>query len=394
VSLYFLTFAEFLDSDVLVLYTVATGNAVYSCQLVLAATALLAIGRHLPLPILKGGSNLPNLANSKLFSFFIACIFLGYLWPLISVSFNPIDLVNGMLGPRFTQPWQRGREGNWTSFLSELSLLLYIASALAGYIVTKTRDFNLPIRLAVIVLTSAMLLFDIAAGARNVVLLKVGLIVVSVIFANPKARNSKIIGIAALSISTALTISGQMLIFRNQGLANYIENSAIKQSEGRTFMIDNNLVTIARVVSVFPSQVPFPGSDIVISSATKWVPRALWPNKPKQWRTSLEDAFGVGQYYTLATTFVGEAYLIAGIPSLIIISLLFGSLSATWNRVGQASSSNLDLVLYISGFMVATLGMRSMQFITVSLVPTFTIYFFGRLLQTRKSRGVVIQNQG
>lgn len=384
VSLYFLTFAEFLHPDVRILYDVPTENAALACQLVLAATAALAIGRHLPLPFGRRGAGLPHVGNSNLLWIFASCLFLGYLWPLISVGFNPVELVNEMFGPRFSQPWVRGREGGWTSFLTELNLLLYIAAALAGYIVAKRKVFGPIQRLTVLLLTTAMLLFDVAEGTRNVVIIKMGLIMAAIITANPKSRNGKTIVLVALATAAAWGLSGEMLKFRNVGFESYVGSAEAAQEAGPRFMIDNNLITIARAVRVFPSLHEFPGSDIVVSALTKWVPRALWPGKPTEWGTSLETAFGVGEGYTLAVTFVGEAYLISGIPSLLIVSLLLGSLCATWNRVGETARSNLDLLLYLSGFFAAALAMRSIQFLTVALVPTLAIYVLGRLLRGRR----------
>lgn len=379
-SLYFITFAEFLHPDVRILYDVPTENAAYACQLVLTATAAFAIGRHFSIPIEKGGPKLPQVAGASLLWIFACCMFLGYLWPLISVGFNPVELVNEMFGPRFSRSWGRGREGGWTSFLTELNLLLYVAAALAGYIVALKRTFGLVPRLIVLLFTAVMLLFDIAEGTRNVVIIKLGLLIAAFIIANPKNRNGKVIALVALATVAAWSISGEMLKFRNIGLESYAESA----EAGPSFMIDNNLITIARTVRVFPSLHEFPGSDIVIGALTKWVPRALWRNKPTEWGTSLEEAFGVGEGYTIAVTFVGEAYLISGIPSLLIVSLILGSLCATWNRLGECARSNLDLILYLSGFFAAALAMRSIQFITVALVPTVAIYVFGRYLRPRK----------
>jgi hypothetical protein len=152
-------------------------------------------------------------------------------------------------------------------------------------------------------------------------------------------------------------------------------------------MIDNNMVSIARVVGVFPDPYPFPGTQVIVQVVTKWIPRAVWPGKPIGWTTSVEDALATGGTYTLAVTYVGEAYLIAGYPSLIIVSLLIGALTSWWTRVGLAARSNLDLIYYASGFFAAALGMRSIQFVSIAIVPTIAFYFIGRLL-LRKNRQV------
>jgi hypothetical protein len=44
----------------------------------------------------------------------------------------------------------------------------------------------------------------------------------------------------------------------------------------------------------------------------------------------------------------------------------------------------MDLVYYASGFFAALLGMRSMQWIPVALVPTLAFYVFGRYILPRR----------
>ena len=229
------------------------------------------------------------------------------------------------------------------------------------------------------ILLAWMTFFDFAEGARNVVLIKVGLWLVTYFIANRRAHNLKIVFLSIAGLSLLWVASGYMLAARNQGLGSYVSEGERAQGQDQ-FMIDNNMISIARVVVVFPRDYAYPGMDIVTQVVTKWVPRALWPGKPVGWSTTIEDALDTGGGYTLAVTYAGEAYLIAGMPSLVIVSLLLGSFAATWTRVGLTARTNLDLIYYASGFFAATLAMRSIQFVTVAMVPTVTLYAFGRYL--------------
>jgi len=199
--------------------------------------------------------------------------------------------------------------------------------------------------------------------------------------------NFRMVLTSIITLAFVWELSGYMLHMRNQGLSSYVSESSDSSGSGKSegFMIDNNLVTIARVVSIYPKTYPYPGMDIVMQVFTKWVPRALWPDKPVEWSNSIEDVLNTGGGYTLALSYVGEAYLIAGWPSLIFISLLIGAGAAAWNRVGFAARSNMDLVYYASGFFAAALGMRSIQFITIAMVPTVAFYVFGRYFIRQKT---------
>jgi hypothetical protein len=83
---------------------------------------------------------------------------------------------------------------------------------------------------------------------------------------------------------------------------------------------------------------------------------------------------------TVAVTYAGEAYLIAGYPTAFLISLLFGALAAAWTQVGQALRTNTGFVFYISGFYAVTLGMRSLEWISVAILPTIAVYVVARVL--------------
>lgn len=384
-TFYFLTFAEFLSPHTRVLHAEETGGGVLACLIVLSATACLAIGRQFPFPtrIKPQNVRLPEVSPRGLLICFFLFAFLGYFYVLLVTDFNIFEVIDQVLQPRFMRPWQRGAEGDWRSFLTELKLLLYICAALGGYIFANPVQFGKGPRIAVALLLAWMAFFDFAEGARNVILIKVGLWLVTYFIANRRARSLRIFFLSVAGLAVLWVASGYMLAARNQGLGSYVAQGEMAQGQDQ-FMIDNNMITIARVVVVFPRDYPYPGIEIVTQSFTKWIPRALWPDKPVGLTNSIESALDTGGGFTLAVTFAGEAYLIAGLPTVFLVSLLLGSAAATWTRVGLSARTNLDLIYYATGFFAATLGMRSILFITVAMVPTAALYFFGRYLIHQK----------
>ena len=389
-TLYFLTFAEFLHPHVRLLYDEPTGGAIMACHLVLVGLSCIAIGRHISFAprsnkVRKQRTSLPEVSPQAIVKIFFLFAFVGYLYVLLVTHFNIAEIVTQLLKPRFMRPWQRSQEGGWVSFLTELQLLLYLVAAFGGYMFANAGQFGMKTRIGAAAILLFMLFFDFSEGARNVVLIKAGLFLVTYFISSRHAHNIRIILLSVAGLLSLWVVSAYMLDFRNQGLGNYLTvDSAVADNAG--FMIDNNMVSIARVVEVFPSAYPFPGSDIVIQVFTKWVPRALWPDKPVEWSNSIESALNTGGGYTLAVTYVGEAYLIAGLPSLILVSLLIGAAASAWTRVGLAARTNLDLIYYASGFFAATLGMRSIQFVTVAMIPTVAFYLFGRYLMRQPRR--------
>src|SRR5437763_17034167 len=89
------------------------------------------------------------------------------------------------------------------------------------------------------------------------------------------------------------------------------------------------------------------------------VPRVMWPGKPEKLSVETADALGV-KGLTVSSTFVGEAYMMAGYPGIVIVALLFGWIAGWWNRFGHDLRSQVSVVMYASGFFAAMLSMRSM----------------------------------
>ncbi|MXO71624.1 hypothetical protein [Alteraurantiacibacter buctensis] len=387
-AMYFLTFAEFLNPDVRVLFAGYTGQAQHASWLVLATMMSIAVGRHLAPNLGSRPFNLPHLSLNGMLVVAVVCFFLGYLWPLITVNFNPVSLVTEALGPRFSQPWQRGRTGDWSSFLTELSLLHYAFAGLVGVIMSGRQKLVLPVVGLLAGLFAFMCFMDFAAGTRYILMIKLGLAVAGYVAGSRKIASMKLWIVGALSLAAMWFITGEMLRLREVGLTRWIEGDQITAATAgqNYFLVDNNMITIARALQVFPNPNPFPGADVVLVAITKWVPRVLWPGKPAEWGTSLEQALGLDGSYTLAVTLTGEAYLIAGLPSLIVVGLLIGMATTFWNRKGETLRSNLDLLLYISAFFAAAICMRSLQFVTVAILPTVMVYIMGKVVAQQRSR--------
>jgi hypothetical protein len=101
----------------------------------------------------------------------------------------------------------------------------------------------------------------------------------------------------------------------------------------------------------------------------KPIPRAFWPGKPEVLSVSIEESVGAGEGYTVAATYLGESYMMAGKSGVFFMSVFFGALAAWWNRLAAQRHSDYAMVVYALGFFVAVITMRSMFWLTTMMLP-------------------------
>ena len=77
-------------------------------------------------------------------------------------------------------------------------------------------------RIGVTAILLFMLFFDFSEGARNVVLIKVGLFLVTYFISSQRVQSMRIILLSVAGLLSLWIVSGYMLDFRNQGLGNYL----------------------------------------------------------------------------------------------------------------------------------------------------------------------------
>src|SRR2546426_131023 len=106
------------------------------------------------------------------------------------------------------------------------------------------------------------------------------------------------------------------------------------------------------------------------------VPRVLWPGKSDGTQISIEGALGE-EGLTLSSTFVGEAYMGAGLFGVIIAALGFGCLAQWWTRKAYTVDSDFGILIYASGFFGVVISMRSMYMLPVAMLPTLVVCIVG-----------------
>ena len=383
--LYLLTLMEFLFPQPGVDSAVSAVAAADGTIAVLLGFASLAVGRHL-VPFRRKAhykSPLADLPPSKIFLLFVVAAFLGYLHMFLAVNFDPFELIRQLFMPRFTQAWSRGRVGgDLYTLLIEMGALVYLIPPIAGLIYARPKDYSGTQKFIVGVVLSFTLFVGFASGTRNIL----GTYVITFFgaFYLNRARVT-ITHVLCFGIPVLLLLllgSAFMLQFRQFGLTDFTFDT----SQLETLSVDYNLIIISKITEIFPSVFAYLGLEIPFHSLVHPIPRVLWPGKPEGLSVSVETALGAdASSVTLASTFVGEAYIAGGLVGVLIAGLLFGAAAELWNRLGRAVTSPFAQLLYASGFFCAMLSMRSITWASVTTLPTIALWLYGKLFLRQRS---------
>ena len=378
IGIYNLTLTEFLfpQEEFDSMTTVAqTANAL---DMTLIGIAGLAIGRHLisPKPMQSRWLQLKEISNKALFNVYIISALLGFLYMLMTVNFNPVALIEGMLGPRFSEPWARGSIGGALSLLTELGLMRYIIPPLTG-VIWNRRQYYTSFQMLVVIAIFALTVFHgFAGGTRNVFIAYIATFLMGYFLTLPKITFRSIVIPLLISIVVAIYGSYHMLEFRTMGLRNYVNNQEYSSEERKaTLAVDYNLWSMGLVADAMPARHPFLGMEVLTWALVKPVPRVFCPGKPEGLSVSIEEIVGaVG--WTVAVTYLGESYMMAGWLGVIGVSLFFGALAAWWNRMAMRQQSDYALVVYALGFFAAGITMRSLFALTTAILPVIALIAF------------------
>jgi hypothetical protein len=372
-AFYALTFLEFLfpqpHFDELVTPEMAHNGIVAT---LLGAVGLL-VGRHLWNPRQKPLRTLltKQVPPGMLLAIFWCCFAVGYFHMLLAVNFNVKEMLRYFVDARFTQPWTRGRLGDWKALVVELGMFIYLLPPLAGIILARRARYG-PVS---IMLVTCGLLFTLfygfSSGTRNVLASYLVTVLIGYAFAAGPHQRKEMITLAGVCAVAMLIATPMMLAFRSVGLKEWLSPSyvaPVNEAEQSVF-VDYNLYAICEIMDKFPRHRNYLGLEIPYNALIRPIPRALWPSKPEGLTYSIEEALGV-EGLTISATFVGEAYMAGGYLAVFAAGLIFGALFGFWNHLGSAGNSELGILVYSSGFFSAVISMRSMFVFTTAMLPT------------------------
>lgn len=391
VALYFLTLCEFLVPQPefnQIAELESTHRAIIACLLGMGG---LFLGRHL---MAGGHRSMADLLARPvptrwIIIIFVACLFLGHLQMLIAVDFDIMAMIDAMMGPRFSQPWGRGRLGDWKALLFELSMLLYLIPSIAGVVFARRHLFSSSQILLVAVGFGFELFYGFTTGTRNIFISFIVAFLVGYAFALPRGRRTEMLTVVAASVVMSLVATVWMLNFRQIGLKAWTQGVRVQSDvHDKLLHVDMNLYVIGELVRVFPREHGYLGWEVPYLALIRPIPRAIWPDKPTGMSATLESASGADEEsWTVAASFVGEAYVAGGMAIVLVTGLFFGFVCTWWSQLASPKNSEIGVLIYASGFVAVAISMRSIFVFTTALLPTIFATFAGRwLINKMKAR--------
>ena len=373
---YYLTLAEFLVPQPQFAKEASPESTALALRLVLTGLAGLAVGRHLAWPRRRlEETTWPNPRPAEWIGLLVACFALANLYLFASVQFNPVTLIRELLGPRFSQPWSRERLGDARALLSELQLLNYLIPPMTAWLLA--RGGGSPIwRKALLSLPLAfLLLISFCSGTRYVLATHAATFATALAWSLPHLSPRRAALLFGVPLLLLLFVTIAALQFRHEGLSQTLSGQAAARkvpAPPKRFIVDNNLRTLAKLTETFPGKHPFLGLEIPWHMIVRPIPRALYPAKPEKLSLSMEEVIGIPKT-TIAASFVGEGYLMAGWAGSLLFGLGLGALCALWNRIPTGPSGSFANLLYASGMAWSFLGLRSPIWISVGFLPCIAL---------------------
>jgi oligosaccharide repeat unit polymerase len=375
IAFYFLTFFEFLFPQGQldrILEPPSTRTAVYT---VFIAFAGLLLGRHLLKPKRNPFEQTfqREIPPGWLFVIFWTSLLIGYAHMVIAVNFDVWDMLQWMMEPRFSQPWIRGKFGDWKALLVELGLFIYLLPPIAGIAFARRQRFNAGQLTGFALGLALTFFFGFTSGTRNLFAAYLVTFIIGYAFASPVNRRKEVLMISAIGAVIMLSATVTMLRFRNVGFHNWMTGNYVEDSPNsieKSIYVDFNLAVIGKLTEVFPSHAHYLGWEVPYLALIRPIPRAIWPGKPEGLTESIEEVMQAGEGVTIAASFAGEAYMAGGWIAVFAAGVFFGALTGWWSYLASPRNSELGILIYASGFFAAIISMRSLFVFTTALLPT------------------------
>ena len=293
-------------------------------QLCLLCLAAMALGRHCVSSRGRHWRILDlELGPPVILSLFWGSFAVGYFHMLMAVNFNPTVMVSWFLEPRFAVPWGRGQFGDASALLYELGATLYLVPPIAGVILGRRSCYGVASLIFVSLALLFTLFYGFTTGTRNVIAAYVITFLVAYFYASSRSRRETLVmfglAVAILALSTVYGIR-----FRDVGLKGYLQGFDERPANvEQGIYVDYNLYVISQLVSIFPEHENYIGWELPLWLLARPIPGLLWPGKPDGSKVSAENVLGM-EDLTVASTFVGESYMAAGVFGSAITAFLLG----------------------------------------------------------------------
>lgn len=295
---------------------------------------------------------------------------------LISVDWDPSEVVSQMLNPRYVRVWDQAQfSGNFIYAI--ISILLPLSSCAFAYIVVNGRGLSRSVGLLGFLLILAIQITD---GSRTPVVMGLAAFALFVI-SNKGSTLRKALIVGALGVGGAAAMS-LMILSRSTG---YRSGVVGQRALTFTYHQDDSYYRAIYAFSVSDnSSYSWDPLYFIYANLVNPIPRYFWPDKP------LFDQAFFGEYklFYVTTLYIGEIVAMAGPLLTPIVAILFG-LALYWlfYRSAILLRYPFGLVAYLLVALYCYMALRSshniMHFI---YLPTVTVLV---VLALRRRQGVV-----
>ena len=393
-AIYGLIFAEFLVPQKEFDSYARITSIRFALDGVFLGIAAFAIGRHCLLrpDFTRSEALLAPTSPSLLITLFWVSFSLGFLHQWLAVDFDPLAWLDEMMGARFSQPWSRGRLGDWKALIYELGLLIYVLPPLGAVIIARRKLYSGLTIAGVSAATALVFFYGFTTGTRNVFAVFVITFAIASGYYLRGRDRTKSIALSGTALLVIYLSINTMLEFRNIGFKAWLQGSeSIHIDERDSLFVDFNLLNFSNVTEEFGTDThPYLGVQVPYLALIRPIPRALWKGKPDGLTTTIEEALEVEEEgaagVTISVTFIGEAYLAGGMLAIVAAGLALGAFSGWWNHLASPRFSDLGVLIYASGFFSASIAVRSLFTFTTAILPTVALFFFARWA-VRRFRG-------
>lgn len=383
VAFYFLTFFEFLFPQPHFNEMITPEATRLGIVAIEVGFIGMFLGRHAYKPRQRPLQRLltTEVPPGILLGIFWGCVAVGYLHMLLAVDFDVVKMVSAFTDARFTQPWSRGRLGDWKALVVELGMFIYLIPPLAGIILARRERYNI---INLLLVTGGLLFtlfYGFTSGTRNVFASYLVTLLIGYAFALPRTRQKEILALGVVCAAMMVVATPVMLAFRSVGIKNWLKGDYTPPpvEETKTVFVDYNLYAVCKIMETFPDRHDYLGLEIPYQALIRPIPRAIWSGKPEGLSFTIEDALGV-EGLTISATFVGESYMAGGFLAVLVCGVFFGALTGWWSYLASPRNSELGILIYASGFFAAVISMRSLFVLTTAMLPTIAAIVLGTIV--------------
>ena len=283
------------------------------------------------------------------------CLVLGMFNYMYSVNFDIPEMFSYLGESRWAVPWGRGQLGGWESFRDQAPYFGYVLPSLTALLIARLGILH-PRSVFAIACSLVMLAFLAQSGGRRLIGVTVGAALMVWVQTNPtrQVKNMVVVGVGLLALAWTAQF---MLSIRSFGYQASLEG---RGEQLDYFHIDDNFLRLAQIIDIVPARRDHVGSQQIVFTLVRPVPRVLWPGKPVSPGFDLPAEVGM-KGLSLSSSIIGEWYLAYGWFAVIFGGWFHGRLAAAANSLREVGNRVGNPIVYSLAVMVLLAGMRSMQ---------------------------------